>query len=604
MTESHVDVLIIGAGPAGLMCANALVQAGIFVRIVDKRPVLTLPEHVQAGHADGMHARTLEILQSYGLAERLFREGEQIHRAAFYEPRAGGGIQRVRRAAAFTAPTARYPFACSRHQGGIESIFIDSMREKGLVIDRPTVPTSLELLQDEAQLTDLTKYPVKVTLNRLEGTSSREEIVHAKFVVGADGAHSWVRKTLGIKLEGDQTDHIWGVIDFHPDTDFPDVRNLSILQSSEGSALLIPREKDHLRIYVQLSDADVMDPETGRIDKARTSSEKIIEIARKVLNPYRIAVVGEVEWWTIYIVGQRSAEQYSVHDRVFIAGDACHTHSPKGGQSGMNASVNDTHNLAWKLAYVLRGWAGMSLLRTYEAERLKFAKDLINFDREWAGLFSEEANSRPSEAHMHVMFRKNDEFMSGIGLQYAPSTIVVDQWQACATKLIVGQRMVPHIFLSAADARPVNIHDKLPADTRFKILVFVGDITDEVATGRIRGVAEKLSAPESFLQRYGHGGGDTVFDVLCISASNKDAVDYTDFPQTLRRHWSKIMFDDVDMHGRSGGGGFAAYGIDPQAGAIVIVRPDGHVGLVAPLDRLDVVDAYFASFMLPVQASA
>lgn len=97
------------------------------------------------------------------------------------------------------------------------------------------------------------------------------------------------------------SDYTWGVVDLLADTDFPDARNLAIVQSQEGSALLIPRENDCIRIYVQLSEADLVDPETGRVDKDRTSVEKILEIAQKIMSPYYITAVGEPEWWTTYI---------------------------------------------------------------------------------------------------------------------------------------------------------------------------------------------------------------------------------------------------------------------------------------------------------------
>ncbi|KAI0675874.1 FAD binding domain-containing protein [Trametes maxima] len=596
-SESYVDVLVIGAGPAGLMCANALAQAGIHVRIIDKRA-----GRVQVGHADGIHARTLEILQSYGLKDRLINEGQEVHRAAFYVPNPNGGIQRLRRGPAFTAQTARYPFACTRHQGGLEALFIDAMKTKDVEVERPTIPLALEISHDEALLKESSEYPIKVLLKHLDHpTEDSEEFVNAKFVVGADGAHSWTRKALGISLKGDQSEHIWGVVDILPDSDFPDIRNLSLINAQAGSALLIPRENDIIRLYVQLSDSDAIDPVTGRVDKERTTQQRVIEIAQRLLKPYRMEAIGEPEWWTTYAVGQRVAETYSTHERVFIAGDACHTHSPKAGQ-GMNASMSDTHNLAWKLTYVLRGWADMSLLKTYEFERLKFAQQLIEFDRKWAALFSDKASARVSEEETHDMFRRNDGFMSGLGLRYEQSAIVKGDYQESASKLTVGEHMVPHIFLCAADARPVNIHDMLPADMRFKVLIFVGDMADGPTAEGVCDLADRLAAPKSFLRRYGHGG--RVFDVLCISASSKDAVDYTDFPPVLRSHWSKVLLDDIDMHGRSGGGGFAAYGIDTVAGAIVVVRPDGHVGLVVPSDRLDVVDAYFGSFMLPDRGSA
>ncbi|KAI0642304.1 FAD binding domain-containing protein [Trametes meyenii] len=594
LKETKVDVLVIGAGPAGLMCANALSRAGIPVKIVDKRL-----HSVLAGQADGIHARTLEILQSYGLAERVLRESAQMHRAAFYEPGEHGGIKRQRREGAFMSRSARYPFVCTRHQGAIEEIFLDAMKPNGLAVDRPVIPTSLEIFEDAALLEDPCAYPVKVVLKHLSSPENDTEVVHAKFVIGADGAHSWVRKTVGISMEGDHgSDHIWGVVDILPDTDYPDLRNFSMIQSNAGSALLVPRENDLFRLYIELSDADVIDPHTGRLDKDRASPQTIIEMAQKVLEPYHIEAIGEINWWTIYIVGQRVANKYSVHDRVFIAGDACHTHSPKAGQ-GMNASMSDTHNLAWKLAYVLRGWSKMSLLKTYESERRKFAVDLINFDREWAAMFTGSAREAVSDGKMQEMFKKNGEFMSGTELCYEPSAIVDTQYQAYASQLLVGARMPPHVFIGAADARPVNIQDMLPADTRFKVLAFVGDCTNATIAERVRDVAEGLEAPGSFLKRYSHDKG--VFDVMCVSATKKDVVDHTDFPKIFRSHWSKVLLDDTDMPGRSGGGGFVRYGIDPGLGAIVIVRPDGHVGFISPFDRsaLEAVGVYFGSFMRP-----
>ncbi|KAI0773244.1 FAD binding domain-containing protein [Trametes elegans] len=585
--ESEVDVLVIGAGPAGLMCATALVRAGVRVRIVDKRA-----EHVLTGHADGIQARTLEILQSYGVLERYLSQAALIHRAAFYNPTPNGGIERTKRGPSYTAPSARYCFSTALNQCDIENLFLDLMRSHNLDVERQTTPTSLELSEDEARLSDINKHPVKVVLEHMDRDHHSSETVHAKFVVGADGAHSWVRRRFGINMNGDSTDHIWGVVDMVPDTDFPDVRTLTFVQSHHGSAIIVPRERDMIRIYVALTDEDLVDPQTKRVDKDRSSPEKILAVAQKVLQPYRMEAAGDIDWWTVYVIGQRVAERCSVHDRVFIAGDACHTHSPKGGQ-GMNASMIDTHNLAWKLAYVIRGWADQALLKTYQEERLKYAEDLIAFDREWSGVFTKED---ASEEEIHRTFRESDGFITGTGLQYAPSTIVEDAHQASAPNVLVGRHMPSHVFVRAADAVPVNIQDLLPADMRFKVLFFVGDIAENATAERVRDLATRLAVPESFLQRYGRD--DKAFDRVCISASNKDAVEHNDFPQVLRSHWSKILLDDVDVQGKSGGGGFAAYGIDPQAGAIVVVRPDGHIGLVAPGDRPDVADSYFSSFMI------
>ncbi|KAI0339685.1 hypothetical protein BDW22DRAFT_1361261 [Trametopsis cervina] len=594
--ESNVDVLVIGAGPSGLMAAHSLAKFGVQVRIIDQRP-----SKVAAGQADGIQPRTIEVLQSYGLAERLLREGNQMHMAAFYNPSNDGGIQRTGRAADVTAPTARYPFEVTLHQGAIENIFLDSMSDLGLKVDRPIVPTSIRLSQNPTQLADPQQHPVQVVLNHVGMPDGEDtEIVNAKFVIGADGAHSWVRKSLGITMDGEQTKYIWGVIDIIPNTDFPDVRNRCAIHSNNGSVMIIPREGDLIRLYVQLQEADVIDPNTGRVDKDKMGPEELLQVAKKSFYPYTIDT-DAFEWWTIYIIGQRVASQFSVHERVFIAGDACHTHSPKAGQ-GMNASMNDTHNLTWKIAHVLRGWANISLLKTYEFERRKYAQDLINFDKKFSALFSGKPRTEQNQdgvSHQQFLeaFQTFGLFTSGIGIHYAPSAIVNTAHQVAASNLVIGQRMLPHVFVRVADGRPFEIQDLLPSDTRFKVLVFAGNTTEEGQMSLVNAFATELEDKDGFFRRHGEENPSKMFDILAISSQPKDKLNYVDLPAVLRPHWSKVLSDDTDMFSRTGGKGYEAYGIDTENGAVVVVRPDGYVGMVAPLDGIRDLNEYFAAFM-------
>nr|VWO96611.1 FAD-dependent monooxygenase DEP2 (EC (Depudecin biosynthesis cluster protein 2) [Ganoderma boninense] len=576
LPNNFVDVLIIGAGPAGLMCANALAHAGVKVRIVDQKVMGWLSVSSAKVHAlIGQHSTTLVQKEGYAHAD-----------------------------------TAQL----TRHQAGIESLFHDSMATKGLVVQRPVVPTSIELSDVASDLENPNAYPVKIPQ-----TPSAKSCTPS--------AHSWVRKAFDIVMDGDQTDSIWGVVDIVPETDFPDLRSWSFVHSHSGTLMNIPREGDMVRFYIQLpDDTDFVNRATRRVDMAKASPARIMECAAKILRPFRVKQVGEPEWWTVYIIGQRVAKSYSVRDRVFIAGDACHTHSPKAGQ-GMNASMNDTHNLGmappqslpsflilimanhdggvrrWKLAYVLRGWAGMSLLKTYESERLKYAQDLINFDKKWSKLFRDKPQTEGnadgvSHEEFLGMLATSNGFMSGIGIHYEPSVIVDPRHQSCASKVVVGERMIPHDFIGAANAVPVNIHDMLPSDTRFKILVFTGDIGVEGTMSRVCALAERMDAPAGFLKRFGKGAYRDMFDVLCICATKQDKMDFTGKrPELFRSHWSKVLLDDKDMFGR-GGGGYEAYGIDAAEGAIVVVRPDGFVGTVAPFEHLDDITRYFAMFLL------
>ncbi|KAH8091642.1 FAD binding domain-containing protein [Cristinia sonorae] len=597
--ESKVDVLIIGAGPAGLFAAHGLVKAGVNVRIVDQRPI-----RVAAGQADGIQPRTIEVLQSYGLAERLLREGNQMHMAAFYNPGPNGGIERTGRASDVTASSARWPFEVTLHQGAIESIFLDPMRGMGLEVDRPIVPTSLELSEDEALVKDPQAYPVKVTLKHLDAKEGEEEteVVHAKFVIGSDGAHSWVRKTLGVTMDGEQTDFVWGVVDIVPSTDMPDIRNKTAIHSPNGSCMIIPREGDKVRLYIQLSEKDVeKDIQTGRVDKSKVGPQQLLEVARKTFHPYHIDHVGEIDWWTIYVIGQRVASQFSLKERVFIAGDACHTHSPKAGQ-GMNASMNDSHNLVWKLTHVLRGNADLSLLKTYEFERRKYAQDLIAFDKKFSSLFSgkprtEENQDGVSHEDFLQAFQTFGMFSSGIGIHYAPSAITNPKHQSLSTHQLIGTRVLPQIFIRAADARPYEIQDLLPADTKFKVLVFAGDTSNPEQLERVNRLAKEISEGEQapFLKTFKRD--PELFDVWSISSAKKEAVNYTDLPEVLRPHWSHVLLDDTDMYARSGGGGYERYGIDPVRGAVVVVRPDGYVGIVSSFEDVKDIYDYFSAFL-------
>ncbi|KAI5991956.1 FAD binding domain-containing protein [Pisolithus albus] len=605
---SFVDVLIIGAGPAGLMCGNALaVAGGIEVKIIDQRP-----SKISVGHADGLQPRTIEVLQSYGLAERLLYEGNHMYMCVRQETSTLNVPMFTTRVPDVSIPTARYPFKIALHQGAIEDAFLDSMAQHNLKVDRPVKPLAIELSRDQEELRSLSSYPIKVTLAHLDAATDADklEVVYAKYVVGADGAHSWVRKAFGITMDGDQTNYVWGVVDMVPDTNFPDIRNKAAIHSMNGSLMIIPRESEKVRLYVQLSEKDIVDAATGRVSKSKSSPESILEVARKTLHPFHISPLSDIEWWTIYMIGQRVASKFSVEDRVFIAGDACHTHSPKAGQ-GMNASMNDTHNLAWKITQVLRGWADPAILRTYESERRKYAQDLIDFDKRFAALFSGKPRTSAdqdgiSHEEFFKAYRTAGGFTSGMNIHYSPSVIVNAKHQCCAETLVVGQRMLPQVFVRAADARPVEIHDLLPADTRFKILIFLGSMDEESRLLEISALADQLSSPTGFLRRYSTDGqaSSSMFDLITIVAGRKENFNYLSVPLIFRPHWSKVLLDDTDVAGNKGGGGYKRFGISSESVTFVIVRPDGYIGMVAPADALGDVHEYFASFLLPCRLSS
>ncbi|KZP19041.1 hypothetical protein FIBSPDRAFT_933091 [Athelia psychrophila] len=588
-TTTTVDVLVIGAGPAGVMCANGLARYGVSVRVIDQNA-----SALESGQADGIQPRTIEVLQSYGLADRLLSEGNHLYMAAFYNAGPDGIIQRVHKRPTIGV-AGRYPHKVTLHQGRIESLFLDSMRTCGVEVARATIPTSLEIDQDPFMLGSRGSHPVTVGLRNL--ATKTEETVKAKYVVACDGAHSWTRKALGIPMEGEQLEFVWGVVDTVPQTDFPDIRVQCAIHGAHGSVMLVPRENDSVRFYVQLARGAAIGAD-GRADKGRVSVKGLLEAARNAMTGYNLSWPNEIEWWTVYTVGQRVAASYQQSNRVFIAGDACHTHSPMAGQ-GMNASMNDTHNLSWKLAHVLKGWARPSLLTTYEFERRKYAQDLIEFDRQYSTLYSgkllvDNGGKMDRQVHMELIktFGKFAGFTSGIHIQYAPSPLTLLPpacAPAAARALVIGQRMPSQLVVRLLDGRPFELQDLLPADGRWKLVLFPGntcaeydsDLDDEGRVGRrqagqalhealagvARGRGESVEALFSFVQISAASGGCTLEDAMEPPLAGVCA----------KQHF----IDQREINGRRGGEAYESYGVlEP---AVVVVRPDGYVGTIAPL---------------------
>jgi 2-polyprenyl-6-methoxyphenol hydroxylase-like FAD-dependent oxidoreductase len=328
------------------------------------------------------------------------------------------------------------------HQGRIERFFLDHIKKHSkdtLRVERGVLPESLHITEDLVNDHSAENYPITVQLRYLteeeampaqsKGSdindglfrsnlaeddtenliaNSREkygstETVRAKYVVGCDGAHSWTRKQLGFQLEGEPTDHIWGVLDIIPITDFPDVRKRCAIHSAaSGSMMIIPRENKLTRLYIQLT--EIKPDASGRADRSKITPETIINAARKIIAPYNLTYE-YCDWWTAYQIGQRVGTNFDRDSRVFLAGDAVHTHSPKAGQ-GMNVSMQDAYNLGWKLGLVVKGVAQSSILKTYQSERRRIAQDLIAFDHKFSRLFS----GRPAKDVMDEEGVNMDEF--------------------------------------------------------------------------------------------------------------------------------------------------------------------------------------------------
>jgi phenol 2-monooxygenase len=324
-----------------------------------------------------MQSRTLEIFDSFGFGHRAWIESNHMLEMCFWNPDSDGKIKRTDRVIDTIKNLSRFQQAVL-HQGRIERFLLDSIAEHSDIrVERLVLPEQFEI--DETLTGNHKKYPIKVTLRHL-GTDSTTttdgvqdglfrsnltkddtddllastrvedevEVVEAKYLVGCDGAHSWVRKQLGpeFALVGDSTDYIWGVIDVIPITDFPDIRTRCAIHSeSSGSMMIIPRENKLTRLYIQLKAEG--SGGGARIDRSAVTPETILSAAQKIMFPHKLSYK-HCHWWTAYQIGQRLGPKFSLHERVFLAGDAVHTHSPKAGQ-GMNVSMQDSEYILWQL---------------------------------------------------------------------------------------------------------------------------------------------------------------------------------------------------------------------------------------------------------------
>jgi phenol 2-monooxygenase len=278
-------------------------------------------------------------------------------------------------------------------------------------------------------------------------------------------------------MVGDTSDTVWGVMDVFPRTNFPDIRRKCTLHSAAGNLLIIPREGGSMvRFYIQL-------PAGSQAKNVRL--DDLQNTAKKIFQPYTMDFA-ETFWWSAYSIGQRLADHFHKDFRVFLTGDACHTHSPKAGQ-GMNVSLQDGYNIGWKLGQVLTGLSPPSILKTYVLERSKTAKDLIEFDRELARLFSQK-EEEPGAFAKH--FIKSGRYMAGLTARYEDSEItnLRDSKQEVAQKIVVGMRFPSAQVVRFCDCKALQLLRALRSDGRWRIVIFPGDINQESGAQKLAAV--------------------------------------------------------------------------------------------------------------------
>lgn len=593
-TGDRVDVLIVGCGPAGLTLAAQLSAFGdLIIRIVERKS-----GPLEFGQADGVACRSIEMFEAFDFAHRVIKEGYQVNEVTFWRPKPDNGtLVRADRIPDVEAGLSEMPHIILS-QARIHDFYLDIMAKSASRL----VPEYNRELVSLARFNDA-EFPIEAKVVCLD-QGGETEIIRAKYVVGCDGARSKVRSEIGHTLKGTSARQLWGVMDVLPRTNFPDIRLKCAIQSADhGSVLIIPREGGYMvRLYIELG---ALKPDERAADRGVTS-DQLVDTARRILAPYDFEVA-EVAWWSAYEIGQRVCDGFddvsevdrgAKTPRIFIAGDACHTHSPKAGQ-GMNVSMADAFNLGWKLAAVLRGQSPSGLLDTYSAERRAKAQELIDFDRDMARLFSEMPKTEEDAAKFQAYFKKHGRYTAGVETCYEPSLITGgDRHQSLAVGYPVGKRFHSAPVIRLADAKPLELGHILKADGRWRIISFAPRSDDGTPDGPTGALCRDLA---NLIQRVtsDEANIDSVIDVRAVFQRAHQDMGVGILPDLLRPRIGRLGLTDYEkvFCPKPGSDVFDLRGIDRKNGAVVVVRPDQFVSLVAPINAPDQIYDFFAAVL-------
>jgi phenol 2-monooxygenase len=598
----EVDVLIIGCGPAGLVLAAQMAAfPDIHTAVVDRRD-----GPLEVGQADGVACRTVEMFEAFGLADRLVGEGYWVNEVAFWRPDPAdpSKITRTGRVQDTEDDLSEFPHVIV-NQARMLAHLRDHMERSAARLAPFYGLHASDIQLDTSGARD---HPVTVGLRHMKELRETGETstIRARYLVGCEGARSATRAAIGRELVGDVTDESWGVMDVLAVTDFPDIRMKSAITSEKGNVLIIPREGGYLvRLYIEL---DAMD-DGERLDKRSATPEKLARVANQILHPYTVEV-RDVAWSSVYEVGQRLCDKFDdvpVEEmptrlpRVFIAGDACHTHSAKAGQ-GMNVSMADAWNLGWKLGAVLRGTARPELLHTYSEERQAIARELIDFDREFSQLFSAGETTAGDPERFQRYFTAQGRFTAGVASRYAPSSITGEAtFQHLAEGFPVGMRFHSAPVVRLADAKPVQLGHVARADGAWRLYLFA----DENGA-RARELCAFLGSDASPITRYTPAGADpdAVIDLRAIFQQGRRDLAVDAMPSVLlprKGGLGLIDYEKIFCADRDAGDIFDLRGVNRETGCLVVVRPDQYVAHVLPLDEPEALAGFFAGILIDAE---
>ncbi|HMO28150.1 FAD-dependent monooxygenase [Enterovirga sp.] len=521
------DVLVVGAGPTGLFAAALLARCGIAVRLIDGSPGAA-----KESRAFAVHARTLELMLFVGLAEAFMARGVLATGARICvdgEPVAALDLDIVARR------DTPYPTILFLPQSDVEEILNEDLARLGIAVERGVTATGLA--QDESGVTVA-----------VQDESGRTASIRAAYVLGADGAHSMVRKALGLAFEGAAYPRTFLLADCKVDGPLEPGPVTLFLNGLDVAGYFPLRGRDYGRVLA-LEPPTEADPSLASQGSSPVDLSEVETCFRAAAGP--AFSLRDPLWTSRYRIHHRGVDRYGA-GRVFVAGDAAHIHSPVGGQ-GMNTGLQDAANLAWKIALAIKAGAPPALLDSYDAERRPVGRKVAQFADRGFELVTTKAGwvsaLRDAAAPLFgaVMARSDAlrarafHFVSQLGIRYHAGPAVQAEPKAWPGGPEPGRRAP-----DAPVARRLSVFDLL-AGYRFRLLAFSRTALDEAQVREIAEALERLRAEAGF-----------------------------DLGTSLVAHSTFGRGDDFVQ--AETGAVFGAYGIDhatPQG--LYLIRPDGHV---------------------------
>lgn len=377
MSTRIVDVVIIGAGPVGLMCGYLGQLCGLKTVIIDKsdRPL-------QAGRADALNARTLQLFEVVDLFDELYPLGKKCNTSSVWSE--GKFISRQ------SSWWEDIEGCLHKHflmlgQSYVENLLDEKLKKMGSAVSRSTAVKDIE-----------------INGSNCFTTLSSGERIQSSYVIGADGSRSFVRDHFKILFEIVRPQMVWAVIDGIIETDFPKVPEIIVFQAETSDVAWIPREGNIDRFYVRMENKDF-------------SFVEAVEKIKRVIKPHALSFK-EITWYSQFSVKESVAENFFVRDRIFLAGDACHIHSVNGGQ-GLNTGLADAFNLMWKINRVMNQGASKELLLSYESERKPVAESVIEASGELVRSTKYSQSGTHAQDYVKIVEKRAGN-ITGMGIRY------------------------------------------------------------------------------------------------------------------------------------------------------------------------------------------